>query len=503
MTGETDEIKRLVELGAISEELGKKASPLLDDVSVEKTKGSIRGRFSDGSEAIVGNKVFTCSCGAVDDTTFCEHVLATAIKGKKLKSVLVGKAHPGGYWCMKFLDSGVVSESIIRGALDIIDSKQIKVVKNLEGVYEGEIITESGTKIYTRVTSDYVSCSRCSRSCRHVVATLIEANDQEILKKAALEGLERRDYYQEEEKVIEGEIIRFNRYTRGYLLKSGDDEFWVNGFIRDGQPGDRVKLKIKERGKSRKILEVIEHEKVGEVTSTTTTTTTTATTPSLDKEVVISSPETGQGAVMSVGDGVVAKVKHRTTVEPVVVGTDVLEQGEIVAELLDELDEAMMESEVILGAPALVYEVPAWKCPKCKVLRSTRYCDKCKVKIPETELFLRKQLTWEGISEAVHRQGNLKVKKAELRQEEIVVNGRKKTVVYAYVEVVDQRRNTVLFGVSDKADPTRPFYITHLFSKAERNAFRKALKKQTIDKVIKYAEEIGAVYRAEPSDFMR
>lgn len=477
-----DEIKKLVELGIVKEETAKKAQEC--KVEFEEKGGSIFGTV-DGIRTIIDRKAYACECGKTNGTSFCEHILATAIEAGKLKNIIAGRAYPGGYWGRMLIDSGIVSDNIVRGAFEIIENKQIVVTKNLEGVYEGEIITENGTKIYTKAdaTRKKTACSRCGRLCRHIIATLLETKDKGILELAAKGELERVDYYQEEEKVIEGRIVRYNRYTRGYLLQVGDESFWVNGYIQDGQPDDEVKLKILEKGKSRKILEVLEHRKAGEVPpaqeeagekeSVSTTTAPTVTETVTEEKA----SDTGRGVV--------------------VIGQDVVEQGRKVAEFLDDLDEKMMSAEFVIGAPFLVYEVPSWKCPKCGVLRATPYCDKCKKKIPDTEYYPRKQLTWEGISEAVHVQGNLRVVNAELREETVNINGRTRTLVYAYVEVEDVERNTLVFGVSDRADPTKNFYVVNLFSKAERNAFRKALRKETVDKVIKYAEEIGAVYRAD------
>ena len=460
-------LEKLVSGGVVDERIAREAESLIQAVYGIRHEDGVFSAKVGTNEVVLCRRKFACTCEKLQ-APFCEHILAAVLasgESELLKNLLAGSMYPGGWWGWRLVREGVVSENLVRNAWELVGK-----VKECDEAPDGSLLFEvengDGIVVSVRIGSDRVACSRCKRFCRHILAVLFYIEKPSLFEALLAGKLEKEPYHQEEIVELSGRVVRVNPRTNGILLNDGEEEFWVNGAVEDVQAGDELVLRVKQRGKSRQVEEVLMHKKDGE--------------------------PVGSPSVMQVGG-----TGGMVTGGFVKIDDEMREHMSRIVEVLDHLDEERMAQEVVIGAPPLLYIVDAWKCPRCGVLRTVQKCKKCGVKLDNHTYHPIKQLTWEGVAEAVRIQGNLHVKKAELRETVININGRKKTVVYGYAEVMDVARNNVFVGTSDEADPTRKYYTTILISKAVRNAFRKAISVEAINRVIKYAENVGLVMRAD------
>jgi len=470
-------LDKIVEEGFVSREVADEAVALLKEGSVDfRSEDDAVVAELDGKRQVIVKRQYACTCSSRNGSGLCGHLLALGIAADKFKEVLSGREFPGGYRGWLLFKDGVVSLSVLKGAVEAISSGQVEVKRDDEtGAYLGEFITDSGRKTFTRLTDKEAACSSCSRFCRHIVAMLLLVDDDALFERVLRGEIELGEYYAEEEVEISGRVLRLSRKTGGIMLDY-DDGVWVNGYVPDVQIGDELKLLVRQKGNSRQVIEVLEHKKEGEPVEA-------------KQEERASEQKAGSASVYQpVVDSDVRNVLIPKAVE-----------------LFDKLDEEMMrlKDTAVVGMIPLVYEVPTWRCPKCGVHRAKPRCKKCKTDIPHNEYYPMKQLTWEGVREAVRLQGNLHVVRLGIEQTVVEINGRRRTYVWGVCEVLDVERNVKFVGTSEKADPTKSFYTTILMSKAERNALRLALKKVYVNKVLEVAESIpGAVYRADPQSFL-
>jgi len=132
-------------------------------------------------------------------------------------------------------------------------------------------------------------------------------------------------------------------------------------------------------------------------------------------------------------------------------------------EQADLYDELLIEEQVI-GAKPLVYEIPS--------------------KTGSTYV-----LSWEGLTEAMLRQGNIRVGDIEFKE----LGGK----VIAIATVDDLKRNITMKGVAEVYQSEKSKYTT-LSSKAIRNALRKIVSNKYQQQIIKEAITAKAVIVLNP-----
>jgi|GEM_PF-6322326 len=142
-------------------------------------------------------------------------------------------------------------------------------------------------------------------------------------------------------------------------------------------------------------------------------------------------------------------------------GTLTIDEAVILA---DKYDELLIEEQV-LGAKPLVYEI--------KTSKGVQYV-----------------LSWEGLTEAMLRQGNIKVIDVEFEE----VAGK----LIAKARVVDLKRNVEMLGVAE-AYSNEKFKLTTLASKAIRNALRKVVSNVYQQQIIKEAKSVKSIIALTPS----
>jgi len=136
--------------------------------------------------------------------------------------------------------------------------------------------------------------------------------------------------------------------------------------------------------------------------------------------------------------------------------------GEQIAIQADDIDE-MLITEQYKGAAPLVFYIKVFNKEKRKEE-------------------LKKELSWEGITECARRQGNIEV--MEVHYEKVDERGKK----IAKARVKDLSKNLVMVGTAERARAGGSFYYTVLASKAIRNALKKIISPAIKQQVIKEAD---------------